>query len=168
MTLFKVHAEGGNFLHLKSTREFCGEDDERIADAKRVLANVLKSLETAFSGQFTDFAAIEDVCCFFASHFTAETAICQTLSQTFAVDEAALQDNFIDFKVVPGLKNLFNAAKDDLVVFWAIQVPVRFPVLTEAAQNVLCFSAVHGHVNQDSQPLITSRTTSGVDSRTHV
>ena len=104
VTLFKVHA-GGNFLHLKFAREFCGEDDERIADAKRVLADVLNSLETAFSGRFPDFAAIDDVCCFFASRFTAEPAICHTLSQTFAVNEAALQDNFIDFKVVPGLKN---------------------------------------------------------------
>ena len=90
MTLFKVHAEGGNFLHLRSTREFRSEDDERIADAKRVLAELFKRLEIAFSGQFTDFAAIDDVCCFFASHFTADPAICQTLSQTFAVDEAAL------------------------------------------------------------------------------
>ena len=80
MTLFKVHAEGGNFLHFKFTREFCGEDDERIADAKRVLADVLNSLETAFSGRFADFAAIDDVCCFFASPFTAEPAICQTLT----------------------------------------------------------------------------------------
>ena len=105
VTLFKVHAEGGNFQHFKFTREFCGEDDERITDAKWVLADVLNSLETAFNGRFADFAVIDDVCCFFASPFTAEPAICQTLSQTFAVDEAALQDNFIDFKVVPGLKN---------------------------------------------------------------
>ena len=139
MTLFKVHAEGGNFLHFKFTREFCGEDDERIADAKRVLADVRNSLETAFSGRFADFAAIDDVCCFFASPFTAEPSICQTLSQTFAVDEAALQDNFIDFKVVPGLKKWFNAAKDDLVLFWATQVPVRFPVLIEAAQTFVLF-----------------------------
>ena len=92
VTLFKVHAEGGNFLHFKFTREFCGEDE-----AKRVLADVLNSLEAAFSGRFADFAAIDDVCCFFASPFTAEPAICQ--------DEAALQDSLIDFKVVPGLKN---------------------------------------------------------------
>ena len=62
VTLFKCHAEGGNFLHFKFTREFCGEDDERIADAKLVLADVLNSLETAFSGRFADFAAIDDVC----------------------------------------------------------------------------------------------------------
>ena len=105
MTLVKVHAEGGNFLNFKFTREFCGEDEERIAGTKRVLADVLNSLETAFSGRFADFASIEDVCCFFASPFTAKPAICQTLSQTFAVDEAALQDNFIDLKVVPGLEN---------------------------------------------------------------
>ena len=64
VTLFKVHAEGGNFLHFKFTREFCGEDDERIADAMRVLADVLNSLETAFSGRFADCAAIDDVYCF--------------------------------------------------------------------------------------------------------
>ena len=137
VTFFKVHAEGGNFLHFKFTREFYGEDDERIADAKRELADVLNSLETAFSGRFADFTAINDVCCFFASPFTAEPAICQTLSQTFAVNEAALQDNLIDFKVVPELNNLFNAAKDDIVLFWATQVPVRFPVLIEAAQKFL-------------------------------
>ena len=57
--------------------------------------------------------------------------------QTFAVVEAALQDNFFDFKVVPGLRNVFNAAKDDLVLFWATQVPVRFPVLIKAAQKFL-------------------------------
>ena len=77
VTLFKVHAEGGNFLHFKFTREFCGEDDERIADAKRVLADVLNSLETAFSGRFADFAAIYDVCCVFASPFTGKPAICK-------------------------------------------------------------------------------------------
>ena len=98
---------------------------------------MLNSLETAFSGRFADFAAIDDACCFFASPFTAEPAICQTLSQTVAVDEAALQDNLIDFKGVPGLKKLFNAAKDDLVLFWATQVAVRFPVLIEAAQKFL-------------------------------
>ena len=80
----------------KFTREFCGGDDERIANAKRLLADVLNSLDTAFSGRFADFAAIDDVYCFFASPFTAEPAICQTLTQTFAVDEAALQDNFIE------------------------------------------------------------------------
>ena len=80
VTLFKVHAEGGNFLHFKFIRELCGEDDEHIADAKRVLAYVLNSLETAFSRRFADYAAIDDVCCFFASPFTAEPAICQTLS----------------------------------------------------------------------------------------
>ena len=152
MTLFKAHAEIGNFMHFKFTRQFCGEHDERIADAKRALADVFNSLETAFSALFADFAAIDDVCCFFANPFTAEPAICQTLSQTVAIDEAALQDNFIDFKVVPGLKNLFNAAKDDLVLFWATQVPVRFPVLIEAAQKYLVLFAAHGHVNQDSQP----------------
>ena len=98
---------------------------------------MLNSLETAFSGRFVDFSPIDDVCCCFASPFTAEPAICQTLSQTFAVDEAALQDNFIDFKVVPGLKNELNAAKDDLVLFWTTQVPVRFPVLIEAAHKCL-------------------------------
>ena len=70
VTLFQVHAEGGNFLHFKFTREFFGEDDERIADANRILADV-NSLETAFSGRFADFAAIDDVYCFFASPFTA-------------------------------------------------------------------------------------------------
>ena len=34
--------------------------------------------------------------------------------------------------------------------------------------NLRCFSAARGHVNQDSQPWITSRTNSGVDSLTHV
>ena len=102
-TLFKLHAKDGNFLHFNFTRELCEEDAERSADAKLVLADVLTSLETAFNGRFADFAAIDDICCFFASPFTAESPICPKLSQTFAVDEAALQDNFIDFKVVPGL-----------------------------------------------------------------
>ena len=106
VTLLKVHVEDGNFLHFKFTREFCGKDDERIAYAKRVLADGFNRLETALSGRFADFAAIDDVCCFFASPFTAEPAICQTLPQTFAVVEAALQDNFIDFKVVPGFKKI--------------------------------------------------------------
>ena len=55
----------------------------------------------------------------------------------FAIDEAALQDNFIDFKVVPGLKNELNAAKDDLLLSWAMQMAVHFPVLTEATQIFL-------------------------------
>ena len=38
---------------------------------KRVLADVLNSLETAFSGRFADFAAIDDVYWIFASPFTA-------------------------------------------------------------------------------------------------
>ena len=55
------------------------------------------------------------------------------LSQTFGVDEAALQEDFIDFKIVPGMKERFLAAKDDLVLFWATKVPVRFLALREAA-----------------------------------
>ena len=137
VALFKLHAKDGNFLHFNFTREFCGEDAERSTDAKLVLADVLTSLETAFNGRFADFAAVDDICCFFASPFTAEPAICPKLSQTFAVDEAALQDNFIDFKVVPGLRNDFNAAKDDITLFWATLVPRRFPVLNEVAQKFL-------------------------------
>ena len=43
--------------------------------------------------------------------------MCHKLSQTFGVDEAALQEDFIDFKIVPALIEQFLAAKDDLVLF---------------------------------------------------
>ena len=63
--------------------------------------------------------------------------MCHKLSQTFRVDEAALQEDFIDFKIVLGLKEQFLAAKDDLVLFWATKMPVRFLALREAAQKFL-------------------------------
>ena len=48
--------------------------------------------------------------------------VCQTLSQTFGVDEAALKEDLIDFKVVPGLKQDFDDKKNDLALFWATKV----------------------------------------------
>ena len=45
--------------------------------------------------------------------------------QTFGVDEAALQEDCIDFEDVPGLKQEFDDKKNDLVLFWATKVPVR-------------------------------------------
>ena len=163
IALYKRHAEDGNCLHFKFTREFCGEDAEHTADDKVVFVDVLDRLETAFNGRFADFAAIDDICCFFASPFTAEPAICSKLSQTYAVDEAALQDNFIDFKVVPGLRNEFSAAEDDITMFWTTQVPLRFPVLNEVAQKFLVlfgstrscesgFSAMKSHKEQTLVP----------------
>ena len=62
---------------------------------------------------------------------------CHKLSQTFGVDEAALQEDLIEFKIVPYLKEQFLAAKDDLVLFCATKVPVSFPALCEAAQKFL-------------------------------
>ena len=59
--------------------------------------------------------------------------MCHKLSQTFGVDEAALQVDFIDFQIVPGLKEQFLAAKDDLVLLWPTKVAVRFLALREAA-----------------------------------
>ena len=52
--------------------------------------------------------------------------MCHKLSQTFGVDESALQEDFIDFRIMPGLKEQFLAVKDDPVVFWVTMVPVRF------------------------------------------
>ena len=85
---------------------------------------------------------------------SADDSLTSLLSTTFAASLQALllrsqlfakhcrkrlqstkQDNFIDFKVVPGLKKYFNSAKGDIVLFWATQEPVRFPVLIEAAQT---------------------------------
>ena len=61
--------------------------------------------------------------------------MCHKLSQTFGVEDAALQEDFIDFKIVPYLKQQFLVAKDDLVLFWATKVPVHFLALREAAQK---------------------------------
>ena len=62
---------------------------------------------------------------FFASPFTSQPDVCHNLSQTFGVDEAALQEDFIDLKIVPYLKEQILGTKDDLVLFWATKVPVR-------------------------------------------
>ena len=79
---------------------------------------------------------------FFASPFTSQPDVCHKLSQTFGVDEAALQEDFIDFKIVPGLKEQFLAAKD-IVLFWATKVPIRFLGLQK---NSWYFSVARGHV----------------------
>ena len=66
LSLFKVHAESGNVLHFRFTRErVCGEDEERTEDCKHVLVGVLDSLQTAINERFVDFTSIDDVCCFF-------------------------------------------------------------------------------------------------------
>ena len=48
LSLFKVFADRGNFLHFRFTREVCGEDEARTEDAKKVLVGVLDNLQTAF------------------------------------------------------------------------------------------------------------------------
>ena len=40
LSLFKVHAESGNFLHFRFTIEVCGEEVARTEDAKQVLVGV--------------------------------------------------------------------------------------------------------------------------------
>ena len=97
----------------------------------------MDSLKTAFNERFVDFASIDNVCCCFASPFTYQPDVCHKLSQTFGVDEAALQEDFNDIKIVLGLKEQFLVAKDDLVLFWATKVLVRFLVLREAKQKFL-------------------------------
>ena len=86
LSLFKVDAETGNFLHFRFTRQVCGED------------GVLDSLHIAFNEGFDDFTSIDDVCCFFASPFTSQPDVCHKLSQTFGVDEAMLQEDVSDLK----------------------------------------------------------------------
>ena len=49
LSLFKVLAESGNFLHFRFTREVCGEDEARTEDAKQVLVGVLDSPQIAFN-----------------------------------------------------------------------------------------------------------------------
>ena len=80
-----------------------------------------------------EFASINDVCYFLPVHLSPN--VCHKLSQTFGVDEAALKEDFIDLKIVPGLKEKFLAAKGDLVLFWVTKVPVRFLALREADQK---------------------------------
>ena len=113
LSFFKVHAESGNFLHFHFTREVCGDDEARTEDAKQMFVGVLDSLQTAFNKRF-DFTSIDDVCCFFTSSFTSQPDVCHKLSQTFGVDEAVLQEDFIDFKIVPGLKNSSSLQKTTL------------------------------------------------------
>ena len=55
----------------------------------------------------------------FASPFTAHLNISPKLSQMFVVDEAAVQEDLIEFKVVPDLKQEFVDEKNDPVLFWA-------------------------------------------------
>ena len=97
-----------------------------------MLVGASKNLQQAST---SDFASI--VCCFFASPFTSQPDVCHKLSHTFGVDEAALQEDFIDLKNMPGLKEHFPAAEDDLRLFWATKVPVRFQALREATQKFL-------------------------------
>ena len=47
LSLFKVHAESGNFLHFPFTIEVCGKDEERTKEAKQVFVGVSESLLTA-------------------------------------------------------------------------------------------------------------------------
>jgi len=46
------------------------------------------------------------------------------LSQTFGLEEAAVQEYLIGFKVMPGWKQEFIDDKNDLVLFWPMKVPV--------------------------------------------
>ena len=139
LSLFKVQAESGTFLHFQFAREVCGEDEE-------VLVGVLDSLQIRFNNLLVDFASIDDVCCFVTSPFTSQSDVCHKLLQTFRVDEAALQEDFIDLKIVPGLKEQLLAAKDDLVLFRATKMLVRFL----AHKNSWYFSVACGHPNLDS------------------
>ena len=86
------------------TGELCSEDKDCSEQAKHVSVGVLESLQKGINERFVDFASGDDVCCMFPSPHTAQPYVCQTMSQIFAVDEAVLQENSIDFKVVPGLK----------------------------------------------------------------
>ena len=139
LSLFKVHAQSSNFLHFRFTREVCCKEEVCTEDTKQVLVGVLDSLQTDFNKRFINFASINDVCCFFAGPFTSRPDVCHKLSQTFGVDEAVLQEDFIDIKIVPGLKEQFLTAKDNLVLFWVTKVLVRFLALHEVVQKFLVF-----------------------------
>ena len=129
-----MHAESGNFLHFPLPGEVCGVDEERTDEPKQVVVGVSESRLTAYNERFVGFASNDDVCCFLASPFTAYADICQQLSQTVGVDEAALREDLIEFKVVPDLK---RDEKDHLVVLLATKVRVRLLALREEAQHAL-------------------------------
>ena len=61
----------------------------------------------------------------FASPVTAHPDVCQTFLQTFGVGSAALQDDLVDFKIVPRLKQEFVDEKNDPVLFGTTKIPVR-------------------------------------------
>ena len=70
LSLFKFHAESGNFLHFPFTREVSGGDEKRTEEAKQTLVGILESLLIAFDDRLVDFASIDDVCCLLGSPFT--------------------------------------------------------------------------------------------------
>ena len=90
---------------------------------------------------------------FCACPFTSLSDVCHKLSQTFGVDEAALQEDFINVNIMPGLKEPFLAAKDDLVLFWAMKLPSVSSVTRGCATKFLVlFGSTwsRGHANLDS------------------
>ena len=63
-----------------------------------------------------------------------------------------MQEDLIDFKVVPDLKREFVNESDDLVLFWASKVAVLLLELREAAHEFLVlFGSTRGHANLDSR-----------------
>ena len=98
---------------------------------------MLENLQKATSERLVDFASADVVCCIFARPHTAQRYVCHNMSQTFAVAEAMLQEDSIDSVVVPGFNEEVVPERNDPVMLWHTKLPVRFPVISEAAKAFL-------------------------------
>jgi len=77
---------------------------------------------------------------------------CKMLSQMFGADEAALLEDRIDFKVVPGLKQEFVNEKNDLhvAVLGDKSTGSGMPQSTARERYTLRW-CMHGYANLDSR-----------------
>ena len=113
LSLFKVQAESGSFL-ISCSREKSAAKTRR---ARKTPSRCLSVYRTVCRQPSTSDSSTSHLSMTCVALFTSQPDVCHNMSQTFGVDEAALQEDFIDLKIVPGLKEQFLAAKDDLVHF---------------------------------------------------
>ena len=135
VTLFKVHAEGGNFCTSSSPENSVA----KTMNVSQTPSGYLVMFLTAWRPHSAD-----DLLTSLLSMTSAASLHALLLrSQLFAkhcrkrLQSTKQRCRTISLILVPGIKNLFNTAKDDLVLFWATRVPVRFPLLIEAAQTFM-------------------------------
>ena len=77
--------------------------------------------------------------------------MCHKLSQTFGVDEAVLQEDFIDFKIVPGWKRTASRCNRRPCAFLGDESAGPVSSVTRGCVKIPgIFSGARGHTNLDS------------------